>query len=151
MLCSFCWELLQLTVCCFVCLAPIVYRYSSLLASMGLQKTLLTTMASQMNCCNIIILLHSLCIDDKMEPCSDVNSLMWCIMHVQCTYGVRYILSWIDAGKSINRCLCLHPKHLNRCIVISGLAKRHYWEPKFIPEALYLRHFLCVSKDFSNY
>ena len=117
MLCPFCWHLLQLTVCCFVRLAPIVCRYSSLLASVGFAKDAPHNNGkSNENCRNIIILLHSLCVNDKMEPCSDMNSLMWCIMHVQCIYGVRYILSWIDADKSINRCLCLHLKHLNRCI-----------------------------------
>ena len=117
MLCPFCWHLLQLTVCCFVRLAPIVCRYSSLLASMGLQKTHLTTMASRTKVV-VTSLYFSIpcCVNDKMEPCSDMNSLMWCIMHAQCMYGVRYILSWIDADKSINRCLCLHLKHLNRCI-----------------------------------
>ena len=29
------------------------------------------------------------CVNDKMEPCSDMNSLMWCIM--QCMYGVTYL------------------------------------------------------------
>ena len=85
-----------------------------LLASVGFAKDAPHNNGqSNENCCNIIILLHSLCVNDKMEPCSDMNSLMWCIMHVQCIYGVRYILSLIDADKSINRCLCLHLKHLH--------------------------------------
>ena len=39
------------------------------------------------------------------------------VVHHACAVHVwRYILSWIDADKSINKCLCLHLKHLNRCI-----------------------------------
>ena len=93
MLCPFCYQLLQLTVCCFV-------------------------HNGKWNEIVIISLYFSIpcCVNDKMEPCSDTNSLMWCIMHVQCIYGIRYILSWIDADKSIKKCLCLHLKHLNRCI-----------------------------------
>ena len=109
--------LLALTAayCLLLCLAPIVCRYSSLLASVGFAKDAPHNNGkSNENCHNIIILLHSLCVNDKMEPWSDMNSLMGA--SCMCSAYMAYILGWIDADKSINKCLCLHHKHLNRCI-----------------------------------